>query len=354
MTTAPVSAERTVGSRNPRLLRDAQASALVEAFVVIGILTILVTRAYLHATGYPQVGGSTLHIAHALWGGLGMVVALVIVFSFLGALPRMVAVMVGGIGFGLFLDEVGKFVTKTGDYFFQPSVAIMYVVVVALLLLNRWLHDVRQHSAAEDLLNAASTAADGLVHGLTPYRRAQAMRQLRRAAAAAGVDPQAIAGVEELLARCAPRRSGRIDGVGGWLRARLSRVFDGARALWVAAVALALFSTAGVVSAVVTLADDLAGGAGTDITTFGQLGGSAIAFVLCWLAIARLRTGSIRPVRMLRVAALVTILLTEVFNFVAQEFGALVNVAVGLSALVVFSRRIVVLERADAPVEMSE
>lgn len=353
MKTEPTLVDRLAAPRNPRLLRDAQASALVEAFVVIGILTILVTRAYLHATGYPQVGGSTLHIAHALWGGLGMVVALVIVFSFLGALPRMVAVVAGGIGFGLFLDEVGKFVTKTNDYFFQPSVAIMYVVVVALLLLNRWLHDVRQQTTAEDLLNAASTAADGLVHGLTVHRRAQAMRQLRRAAAA-GVDPQAIAGVEELLARCAPRRSGRIDGAGGWLRVRLSRVFDGPRALWVAAVALALFSTAGVVGAVVTLADDLAGGTGTDITTIGQMCGSAIAFVLCWVAIARLRTGSIWPVRMLRVAALVTILLTEVFNFVAEEFGALVNVAVGLSALVVFSRRIVVLERADAPVEMSE
>ncbi|EGD23690.1 hypothetical protein HMPREF0724_12521, partial [Prescottella equi ATCC 33707] len=174
-------------------MRDAQAGALVEAFVVIGILTILVTRAYLHATGYPQIGGSTLHIAHALWGGLGMVVALVVVFSFLGALPRMVAVVAGGIGFGLFLDEVGKFVTQTNDYFFQPSVAIMYVVVVALLLVNRWIHDNRTQSSAEDLANAAGTAADGLIHGLTPERLARARRQLRRAAAA-GVDPGAIAG----------------------------------------------------------------------------------------------------------------------------------------------------------------
>ena len=167
MATISTPPERASRVRNPRLLRDAQAGALVEAFVVIGILTILVTRAYLHATGYPQIGGSTLHIAHALWGGLGMVVALVVVFSFLGALPRMVAVVAGGIGFGLFLDEVGKFVTQTNDYFFQPSVAIMYVVVVALLLVNRWIHDNRTQSSAEDLANAAGTAADGLIHGLT-------------------------------------------------------------------------------------------------------------------------------------------------------------------------------------------
>ncbi|QBJ96833.1 hypothetical protein ERC79_13380 [Rhodococcus sp. ABRD24] len=353
MVTATASTEHPSKTRNPRLLRDAQAGALVEAFVVIGILTILVTRAYLHATGYPQIGGATLHIAHSLWGGLGLVIALVVVFSFLGDLPRMVAVVAGGIGFGLFLDEVGKFVTKTNDYFFQPAVAIMYVVIVALLLVNRWIHDSRQQTAAEDLVNAATAAADGLGHGLTPNRLAQAHRQLRRAAAD-GADPTAIASVENLLSRCAPRRTGRLDNVGAWFREHLSQVFDGTRALWIAAVALALFSTAGLVNAVLTMAEDLEGGTGTDITTIGQMCGSIVAFALCGVAIARLRGGGIWPVRMLRAAALVTILLTEVFNFVAEEFGALINVAVGLSALVVFSRRIAVLERAEGRAELSE
>ncbi|WP_430335254.1 hypothetical protein [Rhodococcus sp. ACT016] len=344
VTAALDSAERPASARRPRLLRDAHAGALVEAFVVIGILTILVTRAYLYATGFPQIGGATLHIAHALWGGLGMVAALVVVFSFLGDLPRIVAVVAGGIGFGLFLDEVGKFVTQTNDYFFQPAVAIMYVVIVALLLLNRWLNDARPPTTAEALVNAASTAADGLIHGLTEPRRAEAQRQLRRAAAA-GVDPTAIACVEELLSRCEPRSVGRADTVLARLRGPLPRVLDGTRALWTAAIALALFSTAGVVNAVVTLSDDLAGDTGTDITTIGQMCGSIIAFTLCWTAIANLRSGKTWPVRMLRAAALVTILLTEVFNFVAEEFGALINVGVGLTALVVFSRHILLLER---------
>ncbi|WFR72687.1 hypothetical protein P9209_01620 [Prescottella defluvii] len=346
MTAALDSTDRPSSRRQPRLLRDAQAGVLVEAFVVIGILTILVTRAYLHATGYPQIGGATLHIAHALWGGLGMVAALVVVFSFLGDLPRIVAVVAGGIGFGLFLDEVGKFVTQSNDYFFQPAVAIMYVVVVALLLLNRWLNDARQQTTAEALVNAASTAAEGLIHGLTAPRRAEAHRQLRRAADA-GVEPAAIACVEELLNRCEPRSVGRSDALLARLRGPLPHVLDGTRALWTAAIALALFSTAGVVNAVVTLSEDLEGGTGSDITTIGQMCGSIVAFTLCWVAIARLRTGSIWPVRMLRAAALVTILLTEVFNFVAEEFGALINVAVGLTALVVFSRRIRLLERGN-------
>jgi hypothetical protein len=36
----------------------------------------------------------------------------------------------------------------------------------------------------------------------------------------------------------------------------------------------------------------------------------------------------------------VTVLLTEIFNFVAEQFGALLNVGVGLLTFLVFSARL--------------
>ncbi|MFC7451056.1 hypothetical protein [Rhodococcus daqingensis] len=332
--------------RRPVMLRDAQASALVEAFVIIGVLTILLTRAYLHLTGYPQVGGSTLHVAHVLWGGLLMVAALVVVFSFLGLRPRLLAVVLGGIGFGLFLDEVGKFVTKTNDYFYRPAVAIMYVVVVVLLLLNRWLHDARPPSVAEDVSNAAAIAVDGLIRGLPPERRALAEAQLHRAGAA-GADPTAIADIGDLLARCDPRNPARFGGVRAWGSRRIPAALSSRPAVAAAAFVMVLFSTSGLINAIATLASDLENEART-ITTLGQLAGTAIACVLSWVGVARLRTGKVWPLQFLRAAALVTVLLTQVFDFVAQEFGALLNVAVGLFALAVLSARIAVLERRAA------
>lgn len=35
---------------------------------VCAVSTVVFTRALLAATGYPQVGTSSLHIAHVLWG----------------------------------------------------------------------------------------------------------------------------------------------------------------------------------------------------------------------------------------------------------------------------------------------
>lgn len=72
-----------------------------------------------------------------LWGGLLMALALIISLAFLNKESRRLAALIGGAGFGTFIDELGKFVTSDNDYFFEPTFALIYVICILLFFLVR-------------------------------------------------------------------------------------------------------------------------------------------------------------------------------------------------------------------------
>jgi len=142
---------------------DRAAMGRFEVFLFSAIACVLMTRAFLAATGYPQVGGDGLHIAHVLWGGLLMGVGVVMLLVGMGSHNRLRAALVAGIGFGLFIDEIGKFLTKTVDYFYQPAVAIIYAVFVAFYLVVRELLRLRTLTPARRVALAATALSDQLL-----------------------------------------------------------------------------------------------------------------------------------------------------------------------------------------------
>jgi hypothetical protein len=68
----PEQAEPTTDGEGPasNQWRDERALARFELFLFTAVATVLVVRTALAVTGYPQVGGGGLHVAHVLWGGL--------------------------------------------------------------------------------------------------------------------------------------------------------------------------------------------------------------------------------------------------------------------------------------------
>lgn len=132
-----------------------RAMVHLEAFLVTAVSAIIVIRLFLHLTGYPQIGGGTgLHVAHVLFGGMFMMAAVMMLLIFMGRQVRMTATFIGGIGFGMFIDEVGKFLTSNNNYFYQPSIAIMYVVFIAIFLVVRYVITAWPWSEEEYLMNA--------------------------------------------------------------------------------------------------------------------------------------------------------------------------------------------------------
>lgn len=161
-----------------RPLRDLDAGAWTDLLLVAAVTSILGIRAYLELTGYPKIGGESLHIAHMLWGGLLMLVALWMLLFHVGRRVRPVAAIVGGLGFGTFIDEVGKFVTHDHDYFFEPAVAIIYATlltgyVVARLLEQRW-----RPAPADHLATALRDLEESLLEDLDEKEKRRILERL--------------------------------------------------------------------------------------------------------------------------------------------------------------------------------
>jgi len=89
-------------------------------------VTVILTRAFLQLTGFPKIGNSVLHIAHALWGGLLLILAAYLPLVLANRWALQASAVLGGIGIGLFIDEVGKFITQANDYFFPPALPLIY------------------------------------------------------------------------------------------------------------------------------------------------------------------------------------------------------------------------------------
>jgi len=150
-----------------------------DTFLVVAVSSVLANRIFLIVTGYPQLGDGTLHISHAIWGALMMATGIIMAISFLGPFTRSIVAVLGGAGFGWFIDELGKFITRKVNYFFQPTIALIYMTFIAMYLVFRAIQR-RRYTPEEALLNALEALkAAGLGQLDEPSRR-QAIELLDR------------------------------------------------------------------------------------------------------------------------------------------------------------------------------
>ncbi len=161
------------------LLRSVRAETLLENFFVAAITSVLVIRLYLSLTGYPQLGTGHFHIAHVLWGGLLMLIAIIMLLTFLNNSVKDLAAVIGGMGFGAFIDEIGKLITSDNDYFFQPAVALIYIFFILLYLVIRIIGREQQLSCDDRIVNAFDVMKEISAHKMRPEDRQLALTLLR-------------------------------------------------------------------------------------------------------------------------------------------------------------------------------
>ncbi|HLD11929.1 MAG TPA: hypothetical protein VJB91_03445 [Patescibacteria group bacterium] len=166
------------------LARNLEAANLLENFWVSSITSILTIRAFLKITGYPQLLGGPYHIAHMLWGGFIMMFALFLSLVFLNKEAKNWSAILGGVGFGMFIDELGKYMTKDNDYFFQPTIAFIYVIFILLYFSIRSLEMHLEASDKEYAINALEVAKEIVLYDLDDQERERALQYLSKS------DPQ--------------------------------------------------------------------------------------------------------------------------------------------------------------------
>jgi hypothetical protein len=143
--------------------RDHAETYLLTSLVAFAV-TVIATRVFLQLTGFPQVGNSVLHIAHALWGGLLLFIAVLLPLALANRWAIQASAILGGIGIGLFIDEVGKFITQANDYFFPPALSIVYSFFLLTILVYLYFRRPRQENprkAMYHVLEGLQDAIDG-------------------------------------------------------------------------------------------------------------------------------------------------------------------------------------------------
>jgi hypothetical protein len=138
-----------------------------EQYILLTLLSfagsVSFTRLFLELTGYPQLGNSELHIAHVLWGGLLLYIATLAPLLFANRWAFTVSALLSGVGMGLFIDEVGKFITQNNNYFYAPAAPIIYAffllsVLIYVQVRRRHTQDVR--TELYDILNDLEEVID--------------------------------------------------------------------------------------------------------------------------------------------------------------------------------------------------
>jgi hypothetical protein len=332
--------EATRRPRHALVVRDADAGRHFELFFIAAVATVLVIRAFLALTHYPQLGAGRLHVAHMLWGGLALGAALLLVLLSVSRRAKPIAALVGGAGFGFFIDELGKFLTRDNDYFYQPAIALIYVLFVALFLVVRAMLSSRALDSGENLVNAIALLKDAALEDLDATEKARALELLSRCDPA---DPRA-ARLRALFGRLdvipVPPH-GPYTRLKRWLGGRLETVLGRPEAphalsmILVAQAVLAFIWAFLTARALWTLWRAPAPGLHFDpgLMSWGRIAATFLGGAFIVAGALQLLRSRARAYRSYRRALHVSLLLTQFFVFYESQLAGLVSLGFNLGLL---------------------
>ncbi|MFA6519072.1 MAG: hypothetical protein WCV93_05525 [Candidatus Shapirobacteria bacterium] len=141
-------------------VKRGDADERVLAMLMAGVMTVLGIRLFLKLTNDFSIALGQWHIAHVLFGGIMMIMAMMVEISWYGSQIKRWSTILFGVGIGFFIDEIGKFITRDNDYFFQPAAMIIYIFFVIVFFFYRYLKKIEGRDQISDELDKIEIKID--------------------------------------------------------------------------------------------------------------------------------------------------------------------------------------------------
>ncbi|HEX8182416.1 MAG TPA: hypothetical protein VF575_02325 [Candidatus Saccharimonadales bacterium] len=341
--------------------RNVRAREQLDIFLISAIGSLLLTRFFLAVANYPQIGGNGLHIGHMLFGGLFMLASITISLAFLGLRVQRLSALLGGIGFGIFIDEIGKFITSDNNYFYRPAVGIIYAIFIILYLTFNFLGRKQKLTSREYQLNAMAQLEEAILHDMDPLEKKRAHTLLAHANRRSVITThlqqllESIDLVPETQPRMLRRVLAKLDAmyVTFW-RKRNTRLL--VRIFFIAEAAIFVIAVAA--NAFINL-DDIAQVFSGKVTygvglLIGQFVSSLVAAAVIVYGAFYLKKSRLKAFEYFRRATLINLFLTEFFVFSRIEFDALPGFAFNLAILLLITYVIHQEQRTERPSEQTD
>lgn len=339
-------------------VRRAEAGSYLLLTLLSFALSVSLTRLFLDLTGYPQLGGGEFHIAHVLWGGLLLFIAVLITLILANRWAYRLSAVLAGVGVGLFIDEVGKFITQSNNYFYPAAAPIVYALFLLTVLVYVRVRKPPRHTPREALYQALDQLQELLDHDLDPVERADLEATLSYVADQRD-DPDLAVLSRELLEalrakslRLAPIRQTFWDRVQDWLEAVEARYFGRGRIRVIIVGGLLLIGGLGLYRILPLFEPGLAADRLQPLIELGRIGTAqslawyaaqvaleASVGVVLLVSAVLLATGHDRRGSELGFLGLVLALTTvDLLVFYFQQFGTILKAAGQLALLLVIMR----------------
>lgn len=238
-----------------------------------------------------------------------MLAALITLFSFLSQRTAAVASVLGGIGFGAFIDELGKFITADNNYFFQPTISLIYIIFVLIFLITRFIPRHHEFSQREYLVNAIEMIKESAIDDFDEDERRRAEEYLRHC----DQRNEMVKALKKMLQNIdvAPTpRPGFFTRIRRKFRVFYYRVAESDRILTAVIAYLAGTTAWTFVNSVIYFTSR----ADMHYSEIGQLYSSMLAGSFVLIGLFALKFSRHEAYRYFRFAMLITILLTEFFS----------------------------------------